>query len=103
MEFYLHTLNHLKELQKLLNEEVYFVLICVVDDGDERFKDYRSEICLLNSQQLKKLIDVNATIQQQIAVYSEKNKSLKVHGTMSAKKKELSIDRNEIDNLNLPG
>lgn len=94
------TLSHINEIKLLLEQAnvIYFALICI----NEKYDGYGSEVCLLDKDQMLKLILLDSINPQSITVYSEKNKQLKVHGTLSQHKKELNINRNLLDRLVLP-
>lgn len=93
--------KHLDEIRHYISNEkinIKLALICI--SSEESMK--KSEICLIEQEQLIKIIDLNSITDQTINVYVETNKSFRVDGTKSKKNKELTISRNAIDKINIP-
>lgn len=91
--------NHLKELEDFIHKDLKFALICL-SDNDEICK---SEICLLEKEDILELIDINSEFVQTITISLEKNqRKFRVHGTLSEIKGEKKINKCLIDNVEIP-
>lgn len=88
-----------KEIKKFMEYNIYFALIC----HNVKYEPHFTEICLINKEDLIRLIDLDAIKTQRISVYLESGKSFRAHGTMSKKSRELIVNKNSIDNLEISG
>lgn len=96
--FFDFSLQKCREIKEFLHYDLYFTLICI----NSKYEPNYSEVCLINKESIKKLIDLDAITVQKISVFLENGKSFRVHGTMSKKSKELTVSRNQIDNIEIP-
>lgn len=93
--------NHLQEIKEYINAgiNIKLALICI----NNRSNGDKSEICLIEEEQLNSLIDLDSITKQTINAYLEKGKSFRVDGTRSQNSKEVVISRSAIDNIQIPG
>jgi len=84
----------LDELHKMRQEKLYIALVC----AHNTFSEKPSEICLLYSDEILKIIDIDSEIQQSISVYIEDGKSMRVSGSNTNREKKI-IERNRIGNI----
>lgn len=96
---FLFNKKHLEDIKKYENDDLRLALVCLGNDEME----CKPEICLLYKDQITRLIDFNSITEQRINVYAEKNRELKVDGTLSMQSKHISVKRSEIENMQIPG
>lgn len=92
---YIFNREHLKELKRYEQNDIYLALIGV----QKSIKNKPMEICLLRKEEILKAINLDSELQQSITVICEKNKSLRVRGTNVKDHKPDIIERLRIDKL----
>lgn len=86
--------EHLKELKKYEEKNIYIALIGVQRNIDDK----PMEICLLNKEEMLEAIDLDSKTTQSFTVFCEAKKKLRVRGTRT-NHNEIKIDRSRIDKL----
>lgn len=89
-------MENLKQLRDYTENNLYVSLVCTHNE----FSREKAEICFLDYQEVNSLIDTCSTSQQSISVYVEDDKSLRVSGSKTARKKQV-ISRNRIDTITM--
>ncbi|WP_172607475.1 hypothetical protein [Clostridium fallax] len=93
--------KQLTEIREYLDKslDLKITLICI--NGE--YKEYKSEICLLNKEQFLSIIDIHSITNQRINVYLENRKSFRVCGTKSKNSEKIIVNRCEIDKIKIHG
>lgn len=92
--------KHLGEIKGYIDKGIQIKLALICINKNEKSS---SEICLIDEDKVLNLIDLDSITNQIINVYLEKGKSFRVDGTRTESKKEFIINRNAIDNIDIPG
>lgn len=92
--------KHLEEIKNYINEgiSIKLALICI----NNKSNNDKSEICLVEEEQLNSLIDLDSITKQTISAYLEKGKRFRFDGTKIQSSKEVIISRSAIDNIQIP-
>lgn len=93
--------KHMMEIKEYIEngKSIKLALICI----NEKLDKMNSEICMIDQEQLESLINIDSITNQSINVYLENGKSFRVDGTKTKSKREFTISRNAIDNIEIPG
>lgn len=91
---YIFNKEHLKELKKYKNDNIYLALIGL----QRNIKDKPMEICLLRKEEIINAIDIDSEFQQNFTVFCEPNRKLRVRGTRT-NHNEIKVERSRLDKL----
>jgi hypothetical protein len=87
------------QLTQLREPGMHIALVC----GAENLSDKKMEICLVEAEDMTKLIDLDAKTRQWMRVDIQENKQPVVTGTLNSKGSGIKIPRKRLEQLKVPG